>query len=78
MKLNKILSSALLVVMLFAAVVGVIPMEVGAAFTGNSSATATLTEKQIETEVKKAYNYKDFNFAGEMLAYELSLGYLLT
>ena len=85
MKLNKIISSALLVAMLFTAVIAALPVTASAAYTGVAdSANANLTAEQISEYVKGVYGgtHSDnitgyqFNSAEEMLNYEKALGYL--
>ncbi|MBQ9071254.1 MAG: hypothetical protein IJY23_07925 [Clostridia bacterium] len=75
MKLKRILSSALLAVMIFTTVAAAVPFTVSAAYTGNSEAS-TLSEEQI-IEVAKAVTSYEFASADEMLTYEMDKGYLL-
>ncbi len=89
MKLNKIISSALLVVLLFTTVIAAIPMQADAAYVTSTSATASLTNDQIKAYVYGIYGCDptgiympdsdtvyDFDTAEEMLRYEQELGYL--
>lgn len=72
--MKKILSSALVALMLFASVVGLIPVKVDAATTG-SIAAADKTVTEIKAIVEATYKYK-FETAQEMLDYEISKGYI--
>ena len=78
MKLNKILSTALVLVMLFAAVSVVIPAtEAEAAYSPSTSVSeATMTLDEIKTYISTVYLKYNFNTAEEMLKYELDAGYL--
>ncbi len=75
MKIKKIISSALLVVMVFSAVAFAIPVKSEAAHSPSVSTESTYTKEQIKEIVRESYKYT-FNNAAEMLEYELSLGYL--
>ena len=55
MKFNKILSSALLVVMIFMTFVAVIPITASAAYSSESSSTAELAAEDIPAYVQNAY-----------------------
>lgn len=79
MKLKRILSTALTVIMIFTAVIAVIPFtsvksEAAKATTSNIG-KSTLSLKEIETYVAEYLNY-NFATPEEMLNHELSLGYL--
>ena len=77
MKFNRIISSALTVVMLFMAIVGIIPaVEAEAAYT-SSQDQSNLTLEQVQKIVNDATAY-DFDNAQQMLDYELSQGYLVS
>ena len=76
MKLNKILSSALLVVMIFTSFAALIPVKAEAAYVSTESGSATKTESEIVQIVEYALNNYKFETAEEMLAYELENGYL--
>ncbi len=77
MKLNKILSSALVVVLLFAALIGVIPpITADAAYVPDDTAPQ-LTSEQVKKIVNDAMKY-DFDSAEEMLNYELENKYLIS
>ncbi|MBQ3016104.1 MAG: hypothetical protein IJD79_04925 [Clostridia bacterium] len=58
MKFNKILSSALLVVMLFMTIVTALPVTAEAAYSGNNSASASKTAEEITALVKDSYSGK--------------------
>ena len=85
MNIKRILSTALVAVMLFTAIVGVIPFEASAAYS-ESSATAGgnvpagFEEANLNSEELAAYMNEyltyDFASASEMLNYELKCGYL--
>ncbi|MBQ2793851.1 MAG: hypothetical protein IJF05_04050 [Clostridia bacterium] len=75
MKMKKIISSALLAVMVFSAVACAIPVKSSAAHSPSVSTESTYTNEQIKEIVRESYTYT-FNNAAEMLEYELSLGYL--
>lgn len=78
MKINRILSSALVVVLLFGAVIGVVPMKASAAYTNsNSSVEQSLGANEILELVTDMYVY-DFDSAVEMLAYEQEQGYIVS
>jgi len=85
MKLNKIISSALLVAMMFTLVIAAVPFTASAAYTDNGTgASATLTPDEVTNFVKGVYGgtHDDktagyqFNTPEEMLEHEKSLGYL--
>ena len=78
MKLNKILSTALVLVMLFAAVSVVIPAtEAEAAYSPSTSVSeATMTLDEIKTYISTVYLKYNFETAEEMLEYELAAEYL--
>ena len=79
MKINKILSSALVFLMLFTTVIAAVPVTAYAAgsdtvkVTINQSPEGVLTAKEILEEYKTKYN---FETAEQMLKYELEKGYL--
>ena len=75
MKMKKIISSALLVVMVFSAIALAIPVKSSAAHSPSVSTENTYTKEQIKEIVRETYEYT-FNSAAEMLEYELALGYL--
>lgn len=75
MKLNKILSSALAVVLLFAAICGAIPPISADAAYVSSGEQANLTSSEIKEIVNATLTY-NFETAEEMLNYELEKGYL--
>lgn len=81
MKLNKIISSLLLVVTVFGAVIGLIPVSADAAYIENSSATSALSSDAIKAMIGEIYlttssNKYSFETAEEMLRYEQERGYL--
>ncbi len=78
MKIKRILSTALVLVLLFASVSVVIPAtEAEAAYSPSSSVSeATMTLDEIKTYVSEQYLKYNFSSAEEMLAYELEAGYL--
>ena len=75
MNMKKILSSALLVVMIFTAVAVCIPVRSSAAHSSSVATESTYTKDQIKEIVNASYSYS-FNNAAEMLEYELLAGYL--
>ncbi len=75
MNIKKILSSALVVVLLFTSIVGFIPVKADAAHSSMVGASTSYTVDQIKAIVSESYNYV-FNDAAEMLNYELERGYL--
>ena len=80
MKLKRIFSSALVVVMLFGAIVGAYPIAASAAYSANSNssalnATANLTADQVTEYLTKYLSY-DFSTAEELIEAELDAGYL--
>ena len=77
MKLNKILSSALVLLMLFTAFAGFIPPVTAEAAYDSSNSAAQLTSDEIKAIVSDTMNY-DFATADEMLKYELDKGYLVS
>lgn len=78
MKLNKIISSLLAFVMLFAVLVGVIPaINVGAVYDPEDQSTNVSLDFIKNTIVKNALNY-DFETAEEMLNYEKEQGFLVS
>jgi len=81
MKLKRILSSALVVVLLFGAIIGAYPIAASAAYSsesGSSSldATANLTTEQVESYLSTSYLMYDYATAEELLEAELEAGYL--
>ena len=76
MNMKKILSSVLLVVMIFTAVSVLIPpVESSAAHSPSVSTESIYTKDQIKEIVRETYEY-NFNSAAEMLEHELAAGYL--
>ena len=69
-KFNRILSSLLVVVMLFGAIAAFIPVSAEAAHVDDVTSTATYTEAEIKAILNATLNY-DFETAEEMLRYEL-------
>ena len=78
MKIKRILSTALVLVLLFASVSVVLPaVEAEAAYSPSTSVSeATMTLDDIKTYVSEVYLKYNFSSAEEMLAYELDAGYL--
>ena len=78
MNIKKILSSALIVMLVFTMFAGFIPVRVDAAYSAGSVGTQSLTVDQIKSIVKDAYkDYgQTFNSAEERLVYEFAQGYL--
>ena len=81
MKLNKIVSSLLLAVILFTAVIAIIPTRADAAYVSNSTGSASLSTDQIKAMVGEIYlntsdNRYAFETAEQMLRYEQQMGYL--
>ena len=76
-KFNRILSSALLVVMMFTCIAVLFPTRAEAAYTGaiTSSSPLELNAADIAAKVKEAYAYK-YGSAEEMLKAELEAKYL--
>ena len=70
--LTKILSSALVVVLLFGAVIGIIPMKVDASYTSSNEVVDALTTEEVAAYVKSVINYTEgtFNSAEDMLMAE--------
>lgn len=85
MNIKRILSTALLAVMLFTTVIAAFPFSASAAYSPSSAASnanvpegyeeANLNEAQLEAYLAEVVEY-DFDSAGEMLNYELERGYL--
>ncbi len=75
MKLNRILSSVLVVVLMLMSFVGLIPANVEAAYSSSVAASSSLTAAEIKQIVTASYEYK-FASAYDMLSYELGMGYL--
>ncbi len=75
MNMKKILSSALVVVMLFGAIIGLVPMEANAAHTSTVVGNSALSKAEIKQVVTDTYSY-NFKDAAEMLDYERDMGYL--
>ena len=78
MKIKRILSTALVLVLLFASVSVVLPAtKAEAAYSPSTSVSeATMTLEQIKEYISKVYIKSNFSTAEEMLAYELEAGYL--
>lgn len=86
MKIKRILSAALLVVMIFTTVTAVMPFTASAAHSESSAsaggnvpegfAEATLSKNELEKYIDEEYIYYNFSTAAEMLNYELKQGYL--
>ncbi len=82
MNIKKILSSLLVVVLMFGAIVGLIPSGAMAAHSPSVSGSSAFTKEEIKNIVKTSYQYGtpntdyDFDNALEMLDYELERGYL--
>ena len=74
-KFNKLLSSVLVVLILVGTVIGFFPVTVGAAHSPSLDQDNNLTLEDVKEIVKKSYTY-EFADTSEMLAYELSEGYL--
>ncbi len=74
MKIKKLISSALTIVLLLGAILAVVTVS-ASAVCDSTSATANLSSEQIKEVVNASLDY-EFETAEEMLAYELSLGYL--
>ena len=75
-KFNRILSSVLVVIMMFTCVVALIPTKTSAAYGGSSTAKVeTLTSDEVKEIVRAAAKYS-FSSAEEMLNYEIEQGYL--
>ena len=70
MKMKKIISSALVAVLLFGAVIGVMPINTKAAYTESNSTVETLTAAQIDKAVNAMFRYS-YGSAEEMLLAEL-------
>ena len=78
MKIKRILSTALVLVLLFASVSVVLPaVEAEAAYSPSTSVSAsTMNLDEIKTYISSVYLKYNFSSAEEMLAYELDAGYL--
>ena len=86
MKFKRILSTALLVVMIFTTVSAVMPFTASAAHSKTSASAsgnipegyeeANLTKTQLEKYIDEEYLNYNFSPAAEMLNYELQKGYL--
>ncbi len=78
MKMKRILSTALVLVLLFASISVVLPAtKAEAAYSPSTSVSeATMTLDQIKTYISTVYLKYNFSTAEEMLAYELAAGYL--
>ncbi len=78
MKIKRILSSALVAVLLFGAVIGVMPMKANAAYTNSNSAIGpSLGAEKILNLVNEMYKY-DYDSAYEMLKDEQDKGYIIS
>lgn len=83
MKLKRILSTVLTVVMIFTTLAAVMPRKASAAYIGSASNVgvpegieeANLNKEELQEYIKEYLLY-DFNSADEMLNYELNKGYL--
>lgn len=75
MKFNKILSSALVLVMTFSTLFVLFPTKADAAYVSESQNELS-APADIEAYVTEVYSTYDFETAEEMLMHELSLGYL--
>ena len=80
MNMKKILSSALIVLTLFASVASFIPVKVEAAYAVAEGTTATLDPDSIKAIVNSSYNDYDqvFTSAADRLAYEESQDYIIS
>lgn len=78
MKIKRILSTALVLVLLFASVSVVLPAtKAEAAYSPSTSVSeATMTLDEIKTYISTVYLKSNFSTAEEMLAHELEAGYL--
>ena len=77
MKLKRIISTALTVIMLFTTLVAVIPVNSGAAHSPSSVVSeSTMSLEEIQSFVRETYLKYKFNTAEEMLKAELDAGYL--
>ena len=77
MKIKRILSAALVAVLLSAAVLGVIPVAAGAAYSESSNVSkATLSIDEIKEYIDKDYLMSNYSSAEEMLNADLKKGYL--
>ena len=75
-KHNRILTSLLVVVLMFMTVIAAVPMRAEAAYSESSvSTTDSYTQEEKEAIVSETYGYA-FDSAEEMLEHEKSLGYL--
>ena len=76
MKIKRILSLALTLVMLFSAVATLMPLKASAAYSPSTVSKETSLNKDELAAYLAEYADYDFETADEMLAYELELGYL--
>lgn len=77
MKIKRILSAAMVVVLLSVAALGIIPVTAGAAYSSSSSVSkATLTIDEIKNYIDNEYLMYNFSTAEEMLEVEMAKGYL--
>ena len=77
MKMKKLISTALTVIMLFSAIAAVIPVSAGAAHSPSTVVSeSTLTLDEIIDYVDNTYLKSNYNTAEEMLQAELDRGYL--
>ena len=77
MKIKRILSAAMVVVLLSIAVLGIIPVTAGAAYSPSSSVSkSTLTIDEIKSYIDDEYLMYNFSTAEERLNAELAKGYL--
>ena len=76
MKIKKLISSALLIVMVFMAFVAVIPVTASAAQSSYFEESDSITADKAKAIIKKVFEEYQFDTAEEMLVYEKSLGYL--
>ena len=74
MNLKRILSSALVVIMMFSAVAFLIPIKANAAH-HSSVSVATLTDDEVK-EIVRTYRKANFKSAEEMFRYDMENGYL--
>lgn len=83
MNLKRIFSSALVVVLLFGAIVGAYPIAASAAYSSESGsstldASANLTSDEVSKYLSEEYLKYDYATAEELLEAELDAGYLYT
>ena len=76
MKIKKLISSALLIVMVFMAFVAVIPVTASAAQSSYFEESDSITADKAKAIIKKVFEEYQFDTAEEMLVYEKGLGYL--